>query len=532
MTATPYGGSPSTRPQGPHQSADLGTVDRGAVPLSRRQVLVGLGAAGTLVAVGGLAACSRTPSTPPAPDGQPAIGPAAGSAFAEPAVLTSENGRLDVTLRAAPAMVAFAGSTRWALTYNDSTPGPTLRVRPGDELVVTLDNGLDAPTNLHTHGLHVSPSGDSDNVFVMVDPGERRTYRYRIPADHPSGTFWYHPHHHGQVAAQVFGGLAGAIIIEDAIDELPELAAATTRVLVLADPNIGDTAAVLAGGMMDTMLGREGDAIVVNGLHQPRIPAATGTLEHWRLINTSPSRYYVLRLAGHQLQLIASDAGRLDQPHPTDELILVPGERAEVIVALDAPGTHALTTRTVNRGGMGMGDGMGGGMGNGRGAGNATTEIATLEITGDPTDPPALPATLAPVETLADSTVTRTRDVTLAMGRGMGMGGGDGQFTIDGRGFDPERVDITARLDTTEDWVIRNTSPMDHPFHLHVWPFQVVDTDGSAAPPGWKDTVNVPAGQTVTIRIPFRDYPGKTVYHCHILDHEDLGMMGIIDTRP
>ena len=171
-------------------------------------------------------------------------------------------------------------------------------------------------------------------------------------------------------------------------------------------------------------------------------------------------------------------------------------------------------------------------MGNGRGAGNATTEIATLEITGDPTDPPALPATLAPVETLADSTVTRTRDVTLAMGRGMGMGGGDGQFTIDGRGFDPERVDITARLDTTEDWVIRNTSPMDHPFHLHVWPFQVVDTDGSAAPPGWKDTVNVPAGQTVTIRIPFRDYPGKTVYHCHILDHEDLGMMGIIDTRP
>ncbi|HEY5155216.1 MAG TPA: multicopper oxidase domain-containing protein, partial [Acidimicrobiales bacterium] len=126
-------------------------------------------------------------------------------------------------------MVAYGSGTRWALTYNGSTPGPTMRVRPGDVLTVTLDNRLDAPTNLHTHGLHVSPGGDSDNIFVMVEPGRQHTYRYEIPADHPSGTFWYHPHHHGLVAPQVFGGLAGAIIVEDAIDRLPELTAATSR---------------------------------------------------------------------------------------------------------------------------------------------------------------------------------------------------------------------------------------------------------------------------------------------------------------
>jgi FtsP/CotA-like multicopper oxidase with cupredoxin domain len=282
---------------------------------------------------------------------------------------------------------------------------------------------------------------------------------------------------------------------------------------------------------MDAMFGREGNAIVINGQNRPRLQAGTGTIEHWRLINASPSRYYALSVDGLQMHRVASDAGRLDRPHAVDEVVLVPGERAEVLIGLDDAGTHRLVTRAVDRGGMGM-MGGGGGMGGGRGPSSATTEIATLEVSGDPATSPKLPDALADVAVPPDSDVTDTRTVTLAMGMGMGMGGGDGQFTIDGRSFDPGRVDIAARLDTTEDWTIRNTSPMDHPFHLHVWPFRVIDTSNGTEPPdGWKDTVNVPAGQSVTIRIPFRDFAGKTVYHCHILDHEDLGMMGIIDTQ-
>ncbi len=502
----------------------------GPSEVTRRQLLAGLGAGGALVATGGLAACTRIltpPGSHPAANGSGPPG-----AFAQPVELASRDGRLDVTLVAAAATVPYAGGTRWALTYNGTTPGPTLRVRPGDVVTVTLENRLDTTTNLHTHGLHVSPEGDSDNVFVMVEPGQTHTYRYQIPTDHPSGTFWYHPHHHGQVAPQVFGGLAGAIIVEDAIDQLPELAAATSRLLVLSDPNIGDTAAVLNGGMMAQMTGREGTAILLNGVPQPRIAARAGTLEHWRIVNASPSRYYALRLDGQQLHLIASDGGRLDTPHLIDELVLVPGERAELLVPVTA-GTHQLTTRTVDRGGMGMG-GMGGGMGRGRTGANAsgaTTVIATLDVTGASTTSAALPAVLRDLADPTEGSVTRTRTVTLSMGMGMGMGG-DGQFLIDGHTFDPNRVDITTQLGSTEDWVIRNTSPMDHPFHLHVWPFRVIErSDGSALPSGWKDTVNVPAGQSVRLRIPFRDIPGKAVYHCHILDHEDLGMMGIIDTR-
>lgn len=500
---------------------------------TRRSVLVGLGAGGALLALGGLGACTGTPSSSDDPTPTSSV---PGPDFAEPPEVTSANGRLDVTLVAAPATVPYAGSTRWALTYNGSTPGPTLRVRPGDVLTITLENGLDAPTNLHTHGLHVSPSGESDNVFVMVEPGESRTYRYEIRPDHPSGTFWYHPHHHGSAAPQVFGGMVGAIIVEDDVDDLPELVAASSRLLVLADPTIGDSASVLDASMMQVMSGREGDAVVVNGLSRPRLEVRTGSLEHWRLVNASPSRYYALQLDGLPMHLVATDAGRLARPQEVDEVLLVPGARAEVLVAVADAATHTLTTRAVDRGGMGMmgpGGGMGGGMGGGS-TGSPTT-IMELDIVGDDAAAPALPDALSAVGPSPDR-VTRTRDLTLAMemgmGMGMGMGAGDGQFTIDGRSFDPDRVDIETELDSVEDWVIRNTSPMDHPFHLHVWPFQVIESSAGAVIPGWRDTVNVPAGGSVTIRIPFRDFAGKAVYHCHILDHEDRGMMGVIDVQP
>jgi FtsP/CotA-like multicopper oxidase with cupredoxin domain len=177
--------------------------------------------------------------------------------------------------------------------------------------------------------------------------------------------------------------------------------------------------------------------------------------------------------------------------------------------------------------------------------------VATLAVEGS--GPPApLPNALASVEDLRDAPLDATRELVLSMGMGMGMGGGGGMgemggggmggggmggggmgaemFTIDGKAFDPDRTDITTRLRRVEEWTVRNTSPMDHPFHLHVWPFQVVArSDGGPVGPAWKDTFNVPAGGWVRARVRFDDFDGRTVYHCHILDHEDLGMMGVIE---
>jgi FtsP/CotA-like multicopper oxidase with cupredoxin domain len=453
--------------------------------------------------------------------------PNGGAPFTQPHELASAGGRLDVELVAAPSNVPFGDRKRFAYTYNGTTPGPTLRIRPGDVLTITLINRLGETTNLHTHGLHVSPSGHADNVFVAVADGASRTYTYEIPHDHRSGTFWYHPHMHEMVAPQVFGGLAGMIVVEDALDNLPELAGATERVLVLSDPPIGNSAKVLDASMMTKMRGREGDVVVVNGLVAPTIAAPAGTLEHWRVLNASPSRYYRLSLDGHQFTVIGTDGGRLTTPYDASEVVLAPGERVEVLITPSTAGSYRLQALPYNRGSVGMGGSAGS---------SARTLVATMTTTG--TAPAtAIPATLAPTASLALAPATSQRELVLAMGMGGGnaggMGGGMGRsFTINGKTFDPARTNITTKLGRVEEWTLTNTSPMDHPFHLHVWPFQVVArSDGAPITPGWKDTVNVPAGESVTVRVPLTDISGRTVYHCHILDHEDLGMMGVIEVN-
>ncbi len=478
---------------------------------TRRRFLGFVGAAG---ASAWLAGCFRDPDA-----GRITVSPN-GSSFAEPEVLSSESGRLELTLRAEPNDIPWGDSTRYGYTYNGNTPGPTLRVKPGDQLTIHLENQLDADTNLHTHGLHVSPSGNGDNIFVRVPPGGSRTYSYQIPADHRSGLFWYHPHAHGTVAPQVAAGLAGAIVITDQIDELPEMAGSTERTWILSDPPIGEGSGILDASGMDRMQGREGNKVLVNGIEQPDITTQAGVLERWRIVNASSSRYYRLGLDDHPLHIVATDGGRIAKPVSVSEILLSPGERAEFFVRPSKPGSYAFRALEYDRGGMGMG--MGGGM-MGGGGGSEELAVATMTVTGDAA-PAALPAGLVDADTLIVPAHSASRVLELGMG-----GGGGGQmmsFTIDDKIFDGDRTDITAGLNTVEEWEIRNTSPMDHPLHLHVWSFLVADeTLGSV----WKDTINVPANQSVKVVVPFAAIPGRTVYHCHILDHEDLGMMGVID---
>jgi len=169
--------------------------------------------------------------------------------------------------------------------------------------------------------------------------------------------------------------------------------------------------------------------------------------------------------------------------------------------------------------------------GSGTTSGGSAIELVTLTVAGTPAAPVAAVAPLPAARDLRGSTVTNRRTLTLAMGMGMGMTGSDGMsFTIDGRSFDPNRVDQTARAGAIEEWTITNTSPMDHPFHLHVWPMQVLSIAGvTTDAPTWQNVVNVPARGSTVVRIPFETNPGRSVYHCHILDHEDNGMMGVIE---
>jgi FtsP/CotA-like multicopper oxidase with cupredoxin domain len=483
-------------------------------PISRRQALIlgGLGAAGVAVGAVGL---GLGPTSVPAPVG--------GGRLVEPPVLPSAGGILSLRLEAARTRVQIGGRTATALTYNGRLPGPTLYLTPGDRLRVRLVNSLADPTNLHVHGLSVSPAGNGDNVFVAVGPGESFDYDHRLPDDHPPGVFWYHPHRHHLVADQLFGGLCGAIVVQDR----QPIPVARERVLVVTDIGLDASGAVRPVSPMERMAGREGELVLVNGQAAPRMVARPGERERWRVVNACTSRFLRLRLDGQRLELLGRDSGRLAEPRQVDEVLLAPGNRADLLVTA-VTGTGDLRTLPVDRG-RPAGP-AGGGARNGR-----EVRLATFVVGGAAAAPaPPLPAQPAPRD-LRGVDVARRRQLTFAMGMGGGMaGGGMGGmgFTIDGRAFDPARVDQVVAVGTVEEWTISNTSPMDHPFHLHVWPMQIIERGGRAEDAAiWQDVVNVPARSSVTVRVAFDRFGGRTVYHCHILDHEDLGMMATIDVQ-
>ncbi|WP_115787172.1 multicopper oxidase family protein [Arthrobacter silvisoli] len=476
-------------------------------PVSRRTALLigGLGLAG--MAAGTVGAILTSGSGPASPGGDGLL---------EPPVIRSSAGRLDVRLEASPATVPLAGRAASCFAYNGVVPGPTLRMRPGDSLAIRLVNSLQDPTNLHLHGLHVTPQGNGDNAFISVDPGSSFDYEYRIPDDHPPGVYWYHPHHHGNAADQLFAGLFGAIIVEDRVPA----AVSRERVMVVSDTTLDAGGTVLPPSAMERMAGREGQLLLLNGQLTPRLEARPGEHERWRIVNACASRYLLLSMEGRRLRVLGIDSGAPDPADPATEILLVPGNRADLLVTA-APGDVLLTTAPYGRG-MGM-PGFPGPL-----SPDNPVALATFRGTGD-SGPPPEPAFERPgPEDLRLLPVDARRHLLFGGAAMMGMM----DFTINGKHFDPARTDTIATAGSVEEWTLLNAGPMDHPFHLHVWPMQLVEAGGVApAAVLYRDVVNVPAGGQVRVRVAFRDFTGKSVYHCHILDHEDSGMMGVIDVR-
>jgi FtsP/CotA-like multicopper oxidase with cupredoxin domain len=245
------------------------------------------------------------------------------------------------------------------------------------------------------------------------------------------------------------------------------------------------------------------------------------------VVNACVSRYLRLRLDGQRLQLVGIDSGRFRTPLEVEEVLLAPGNRADLLVTTRA-GTASLRAAPYDRGSAG-------GMMGGAPAGSLSGAVllATLAVSGDAVaELPAVSAQPTPRD-LRSATVTARRELSFAMGMGAGMGGGGMMtFTINGRQFDAGRVDTTVQAGSVEEWTLVNDSPMDHPVHLHVWPMQLMAENGRDAESALeRDVVNVPARGRVVVRIAFDDFAGRSVYHCHILDHEDNGMMGVIEVR-
>ncbi len=441
--------------------------------------------------------CSSVPADEP--DRQ-----AATETFREPPVVASRAGVLRVSLTPASSMVSVGGQRAMLVAYNGLYIPPTLRVHPGDTIRLRLTNALAEPTNLHTHGLTVSPRGNSDNIFLTVAPGQTQNYEIRLPLGHPSGLYWYHPHPHGFSDEQTRNGMSGALIVEGLLDPFPTLRHLPERLLLLKDLQVEN------GRVALTHIGRN-TIRTVNGTVNPVIVLRPGETELWRIGNVGADLYYRLTLDGYHFQVVARDGNRRAHLTTVDTLRLSPGARVEVLVTAGAPGVFLLRTGDIDTGPEGNQ--------------YAGTVMATVRVEGSRTTPVALPPALLPVEDLRGK-VTNRRTLVYTESKD-----GDTLF-IDGKTFDMNRTDIRVKLGAVEEWTIRNESDELHTFHIHQGPYQLTEINGVPQPADdHRDIVDVPIRGEVKVVIPFTNptIVGRFVYHCHILSHEDKGMMATIE---
>jgi FtsP/CotA-like multicopper oxidase with cupredoxin domain len=445
--------------------------------------------------------------------------PTAADTVRAPATLTNlsaEPGTVEVELVAEQTRVTLLpGVASAAFAYNGRVPGPTLELREGDRVIVRFRNHLPEPTTVHWHGLHVPFAADG-SPFHPVAPGEVHEYRFTVRAG-TAGTYWYHPHPHHRTAWQVGMGLYGAIIVRAADDPLPT--GLTERLLILSDNRFRPDgspdfpAPHSPASEVDAINGREGDVLFVNDRVMPTLPIRSGEVQRWRVINASGARIYRLAIPGHTFLHVGSDGGLFERPVEADEIVLANGERAELLVRGTAgPGTRTVLQtlpydRYLTRTRPADWD--------------RPRNLLELRYTDQPSvDALTLPEILRPIPALDPAQASATRVMLLSQGR------------INSRTMELSRVDVQAPLGATEIWEVENLVGMDHPFHLHGFQFQLLDRNGVPEPyRSWKDTVNVAKRETVRFIVRYENHPGKWMFHCHILDHEDQGMMGVLEVR-
>lgn len=432
----------------------------------------------------------------------------------DPLVRRTADGTVLVSLTASPARLQLVpGTDTDVYAYNGQVPGPTLEFHEGDRVVVRFTNRLQEPTTVHWHGLHLPFVADG-SPFHPVAPGESFDYEFTI-REGTAGTYWYHPHPHHATSRQVAMGLYGAIVVRSADDPVP--AGVRERLLVLSDNRLNEHGQVdfaeegTVSWRIDRENGREGDRLFVSGELMPTYRVRAGEVERWRVVNASGARMYRLALTGHRLLHIGSDGGLFEAPVEVDEVLIGNGERVELLVqATGEPGSSARLValpydRYIRQTQPADWD--------------VTRELARIEYSPEARVPsPALPRSYRAVPPLDTAVVRQTHVVVLT------------QALLNGRAMDMDRVDVRVNVGDTDIWEIENLVGMDHPFHLHGFRFQVLERDGvPETARTWKDVVNVPRHGSVRLVVRYNDFEGKWMFHCHILEHEDAGMMGVLE---
>jgi FtsP/CotA-like multicopper oxidase with cupredoxin domain len=454
--------------------------------------------------------------------------------LSNPPELRAKNGTLSLTLHAAVA------SGKNAFYFNGLPNAPTLRLLPGDRLKITYVNDLPTKpperclagpcmdmTNLHFHGLTISPDAPQDDVLTMIAmPGKTLRYTVQIPQNHPPGLYWYHTHPHGESYRQVLDGMSGALVIEGIEAYFPALIGLPERVLVIRGRSIKEDSQSAdlkrLVHLSSEVCGSEQEApdevMTVNGSVRPEIDIAPGERQFWRIANASADRYVDLELEGQSFEIVAMDGepiARHDPDHRTRvsrRVLLPPAGRLEAIVTGPAAGSGRLITHCVDTGpdgdpnpAMVLAD-IVPPVGAGSAAKISETSVKpaldTVDLAAEERVPPRF-------------TVTFTEDKN--------------GFYINGEKYAPDAAPmVRAKVGSYQHWKIVNDTRELHPMHIHQVHFLAyAENDRPIADALWLDTVNVPYGGSVDVIMDFTDpvIRGMSVFHCHLLNHEDKGMM-------
>ena len=453
-----------------------------------------------------------------------------------PPELRAKNHTLSLTLHA-----GITPDGKDSFYFNGQPVAPTLRVSPGDQLKIIYINDLPAKprescaitpcmdmTNLHFHGLEVSPDAPQDDVLNMLAmPGKSLSYTVQIPKDHPPGLYWYHTHPHGESHRQVLDGMSGAIVIEGMESYFPELAGLPERVLVVRgrsivkDPHSADLKQRVALSSSDC--GGEAEPpeeiFTVNGAVRPQVAIAPGERQFWRLVNASADRYLDLQLEGQTFEIVAMDGVPIAQHDPghrtrvADHILLPPAGRLEAIVTGPAADTSRhLISHCVDTGP----------------AGDPNPAMILADIAARPaaeTVPRASRSSLKPDPKALDLTAEEKSPPQFVVTFTEDKNG----FYINGEKFTADAAPmLRVKVGTFQHWRIVNATGELHPMHIHQVHFLAfAENDKPIADPVWLDTVNVSYGGTVDVVMDFTNpvIKGMSVFHCHLLNHEDKGMM-------
>lgn len=404
----------------------------------------------------------------------------------------------------------FQGRTANTFGVNGDYLGPTIRAKRGERVILNVHNELKESTTMHWHGMHV-PAEMDGTPHQTIQPSKKWTADFVITQE--AGTMWYHPHTHGKTATQVYQGIAGLFIIDDENSQsldLPDTYGVDDIPLIIQDRLFNED------GTLDYQIragANYGDTILVNGTYNPHLEVEARNIR-FRILNGSNARIYWLGFEDQRsFQQIATDGGFLDSPVATKRVRLSPGERAEIVV--DFSDGEPIKLKSFPE--AGLFDTTSAWFGQ-----TTNGHFDILEVRPQPTTRKShsIPETLNQIQRIEPESATVTRPMVL------------GGMVINGKSMDMHRIDEEVRLGDTEIWRIRNQTGRTHPFHVHLVQFLILDRNGrppSKQESGWKDTVHVKSGETVNVIMEFKQYADPEIpymYHCHILEHEDMGMMG------